>query len=376
MITIYRVFQIILGIILSTFILYILIYYAGSYALVGEQTIRLKTLDVFLQDVDNVYFSGNSINFTKFSRDDFTSCHPRATNPPRLYCYIDGESYETEQLLTPVFTRLGEDVLITRNSLDLGWTKLDFIEALTGMRIIFNPLQSDDDTWNLMKDVVMSFPETTGLSPKLTFGFCDGNEIIEETQGDLWERDYFFRILTQPRDGLTFSPCSASLSHNQVLFTLSNSCSPTFANSGLCISPPQDGVGYAYIAGSSKDYVYKDPVDLAALIIGGERKNEFGDHVGEEIWEYKNQIFLDRTYLSAKVMERRNDFVTQHLPEEQQECSTTYLELKISLASIMDLANKDPYKFDDMTSLKAELDHAKDLWLDLLNMGCESYGSG
>jgi hypothetical protein len=375
MITIYRVFQIILGIILSGFILYILIYYAGSYALVGEQAIRLKTLDVFLQDADNVYFSGNTINFTRFSKDDFTSCHPRPANPPRIFCYIEGESYETEQLLIPLLAKVGDDVLITRNSLDYGWTNIDYIEALTGMRLIFNPLETDDDSWNLMKDVVMSFPETSGYSPKLTFGFCDGNEIIEETQGDRWERDYFFRILTQSREGLTFSTCSSYLFPNQVLVTLSNSCSPTFADSGICISPPQGGVGYAYIAGSSKAYVYKDPVDLAALIIGGERKNEFGDYVGEEMWEYKNKAFLDSLSLAAKIMARRCGIIYQS-PDITQECRDKYRDLQESLEQVETLANSDPYNINEMASLKAELDRAKDLWQDLLNMGCESYGSG
>lgn len=373
MITIYRVFQIILGIILSAFILYILIYYAGSYALVGEQAVRLKTLDVFLQDADNIYFSGNPINFTRFSRDDYTSCHPRASNPPRIFCYIDGDRFETEQTLIPVFTKLGGNVLITRNSLDYGWTRIDYIEAVSGMRIIFNPLEDNDAIWESFKEAIIGLPDTTGFNPKATFGFCEGQTIIESDDPELpWERDYFHGI---PTDDIgAMSKCSATLFQDQILVTISPSCSPTFADSGICISPPQNGVGYAYISGSSKDYVYKDPADLAALIIGGEKKNEMGDYIGEEIWEYKNKVFLDSLTLAAKIMQRRCGIIFQS--NITQECSNKYFELQGSLIQIETLAKNDPYNIDDMASLKSELDNSRGLWLDLLNMGCESYGSG
>jgi hypothetical protein len=376
MITVYRLFQMIMGIILSAFILYILISYAGSYAGVGKDAERLKTLDVFLQDADNVYFSGNPINFSRFSRDDYTSCHPRPTTPPKLWCFINERSYESEQLLIPLLMKPGNEVLITRNSIDLGWTRLDYIEALTGTRIIISPLAEDDASWGLLKDLVLALPDTSGHYPKLTFGFCDGSEIIEDTHGERWERDYFSRILAQPRGGLSFSPCTSNLSYDQVLVTLSPACSPGHPGPGICVSPPQEGVGYAYIPGSPKAYVYKDPVDLAALIIGGEKRTVFGDFVGEETWEFKNQLSLDSISLAARFMERRCGFVMQHHPPGQEDCANTYLELQGSMASLKELAQGDPYDISAMSSLKTELDRSRELWTTLLNKGCESHVSG
>ncbi len=368
MITVYRLFQIIMGIILSVFILYILINYAGKYAGVGEEAERLKVLSVFLQDADNVYFSGNPINFDDFSRDDYTSCHPKPTRPPRLWCSIDEHGYETRQLLVPVFTRFGDDVLITRGSLDYGWTKQDYIEALSEITIVFNPtVPTDDDaSWNLIRDIAAAFPDTLGHQPKVLFDFCDGGSLM----GALYERWGFLSAIRSGRS--TFYRCTASLSPSQVLVTFSSSCPPGFADSGICVSPPQDGVGYAYIAGSTKAYVYKDPADLAALVIGSGREDVFGTPVGEETWEFKNQFFLDSLRTSARFMERRCGILKQ-MSEIRDECSSKYQDLEISMSSIVTLAGGDPYDIDAMHDLKDKLDQASSLWDELIDMGCESH---
>jgi hypothetical protein len=257
----------------------------------------------------------------------------------------------------------------------LGWTKIDYIEALTGMRIIFNPLEDDDAVWEAFREAIAGLPDTSGFFPKVTFGFCDGSNIIEsEDAGSPWEKDYFYGI---PQEYIgQLNKCTAHMSYNRILVTISSSCSPSFADSGICIKPPQDGVGEAYIAGSPRAYVYKDPVDLAALIIGGDRKDAVGYYVGEETWKFKNNFFLDSISLAAKFMERRNDFVTQHIPEKQEECVPAYESLKTSLINIQALARGDPYDVGEMSALKSELETARSLWLDLLDMGCESYVSG
>ncbi len=370
MITIYRLFQIIMSIVLSVFVLYLLIGYAGDYAGVGRSGARQKTINVFLQDVDNVYLSGNPVNFTGFSRDDYTSCHPRPTKPPKLWCFMEDRGYESKQLLVPVFTRLGNDVLITRSSLDLGWTRLDYVEALTGMTVVFNPTENDDDTWNLIKDIAAGFPDTSGHYPKTFFDFCDGSSLlIEDAAGAPYERREFLGIIDTNRDAL--SVCAAPLSHNHVLVTLSPSCSQGFANSGICVSPPANGVGHAYITGCPGNYVYKDPADLAALIIGGDGRDVFGDCVGGETWEFKNQLMLGSLGTAAGFMERRCGILKQ-LSETRDECRARYQDFESSMAAIGDLAGSDPYDISAMTSLRAELDNARAVWDSLVNMGCES----
>lgn len=374
MITVYRLFQIIMGIMLSGFIFYLLISYAGDYASVGKGATVQKTLDVFLQDVDNVYSTGIPITFTAFARDDYSSCHPRPTQPPKIFCFIGGKTQETEQLLVPVLMRPDRETLLARSTMDLGWTSLDYVEALSGMTLVFNPLNMDDATWNLIEDITMAFPDTSGYNPKVFFDFCDSSQLlITGYFGNPYERGDFFSVIGTNRDEL--ARCTTSLSERQVLVTISSSCSQSFADSGICIEPPTDGVGYAYITGYPNIYVYKDPADLAALIIGGDRKNVFGNPVGGEAWEFKNQLMLNNIAKTAKLMERRCGIVYQ-LSTTVQECKDLYLDLQDSLLSIKILAEGDPDNLGDMTGLRTELDLAEQTWQELMNKGCESRGSG
>jgi hypothetical protein len=368
MISVYRLFQIIMGIILSVFILYVLVNYSGSYALLGRSAARLKTINVFLQDVDSVYFTGNPIGFTEFSRDDYTSCHPTAGEPPRIFCYIDGEGLESGQLLVPVFTRLGDSVLITRNSLDYGWTRQDYVAAFTGMTILFNVREDSPEILEAFRETVMGFPDTSGHSPKVTFGFCDGsNIIISPDPNDPWERDYIHGLNLD--DLYTMSACTAQLTRSQLLVTLSSSCSPGFPGPGICISPPSGGAGQAYIAGSSRAYVYKDPADLAALITGGGGTDAFGIPLGEKTWEFKNQFMLNSLRTAAMFMEERCRIV-KHMTETPDECRQKYQDLETIMVEIKDFSG-DYGSTSDMSELKSGLDQAAFLWEELKNLGCE-----
>jgi hypothetical protein len=370
MISVYRAFQLIMGIILSIFILYVLVTYAGSYSQVGEAGVRQKTLDVFLQDVDNVMLTGNSINFSAFGKGDYTSCHPRPTRPPKIWCFIDEKSIESESLLVPILTRIGNEVLITRESIDLGWTRLDYVLALDQVRVIFNPLDTSDETWSALRQAVAGFPDTSNQYPKVLFGFCDGQDLIFDTLDQTWERDYFSRILNQPRHDMSFSLCTADKPSRNVLVTVSGSCTQSLASSGICLKPILGSTGYAYITGSSKTYVYKDHADLAALIAGGDRKSVLGDFVGEEIWEFKNQYFLDFLETASESMERRIDFIVQSLAGDP-DCSASYIDLRNSITSIKTLSTGDPYEMDEMTLLMTELSQASRIWKELEIMGCE-----
>ncbi|MCK4714419.1 MAG: hypothetical protein KAT35_02505 [Candidatus Aenigmarchaeota archaeon] len=369
MITVYRLFQIIMGLMLSGFIFFILISFARDYASLGREGVRYKTVDVFLQDVDNVYFSGNPIVFTEFTKE-YSSCHPTSTNPPRIHCYIEESSMESESLLVPVFMRAGEETLITRNRLDLGWTYLDYVEALVPVTIVFNPLDDDDDTWNLMGDIARALPDTTGQDVKVGFDFCDaGSLLIEENLGTSYERGVFLDMIDGIRDSV--AKCTRALTEKQILVTISPSCSSSFTGSGVCVRPSSMGAGRAYIAGHTHEYVYKDPVDLAALIIGGEKENVFGEPAGRETWRFKNIFMLDSIRTAAMIKEKQCDLLMS-LDSTPEECRSNYLELKGSLSDIQTLAQGDFNDYEDMAALSEELENARSLWNGLLEIGCES----
>ena len=369
MITVYRLFQIIMGIILSGFIFFILISFAGDYASLGREGVRLKTLDVFLQDVDSVYFSGNPVVFREFTRE-YSSCHPTPDSPPRLSCYAEGSLMESEALLVPVFTRAGDDTLITRNSLDLGWTRLDYVEALSPLTVVFNPLDDDDDTWETMEGIARAFPDTTGQEVMVGFDLCDGASLlIEENKGKPYERNVFLNLISAERSALT--KCMKSMSDDQLLVTISPACSSGFAGSGICVQPSLTGVGHAHISGQAESHVYKDPVDIAALIIGGSRKNVFGEAAGEETWRFKNEFMLQSIRTAARVKEKQVGMLAS-LSSTNDECRSNYNALSSSLSGIAALSGGDYNAHADMAMLSSELDNARSLWNGLLEIRCET----
>ncbi len=373
MITVYRVFQLIMGIIISGFVFYLLLNFAGDYASLGRQGNVQKTLDVFLQDADSVYISGNPSTFTAFSRQGYETCQPRPTRPPKLWCYIEEKSQESGQLLIPVLLRAGDETLLSRGSLDYGWTRWDYVLALPQLNIVFNPRDTSDATWRLIGELAGQFPDTSGFSQKVTFDFCDGsNLVILSAMGEPYERREFLGVIGTNRDA--FSECTAPLSQSQFLVTISDSCTQSFAQSGLCVRPPEDGAGRAYITGSPDEYVYKDPADLVALITGGQGMNMFGNPVGEEQWDFKNQFMLSELDTRAEVMERRCEWLVQlDSSSISQGCKGKYQELMASMSRIRDLCQGDYMDLGDMKDLRQALEESEQIWSGLKTMGCESH---
>lgn len=309
------------------------------------------------------------VEFEEFSKDDYSSCYSEPSDIPKIACFFDDNIAKTRQLLIPLLVRADGEVMITRNSIDLGWTRLDYVEALPQMTIVLNPMQKDDSTWDVLRDIGWGFPDTYDQTPGVLFQFCDGSSLL----GEPYERDGYLDLLD--RTPSSFARCTAPLERNQFLVTISDSCSRDLISSGICLKPPTDGVGKAYIAGYYDIYIYKDSPDLAALIIGGERLTEFGDVVGEETWKFKNQLFTSMLKASAKVMKARSDLLRSH-PDIIDECRPIYLKLSLSLSDLIPLLDGDLYNTDEMIPLKGELEHATMLWEDLINQGCESYASG
>jgi hypothetical protein len=366
MISVYKIFQIVIGIILSGFIFYLLMSYTGTTAQFGRSAVIQKTLDVFLQDCDSVYNTGNPISFKGFSADDFSSCNPRSTTPPKIYCFIDERSQETEDLLIPVLMKPAQEVGIYRGSIDHSWTRLDYIEAVPAMTIVISPLQEDDTSWHAIEWLVSALPDTTGASPSVRFELCDGPELLlEESMGSAYEKPEFLNMISSYRDAL--GRCTAGLQDSQMLVTISSGCSPGFSGPGVCINPAAQS---AYLEGSQEAYIYKDGADLAALVIGGQSRGPWGQPKGGELWELKNRMMLAQLSAAAEVMESRSGIIIQ-LPQTSQDCREKQLEFRESLSRVRPLSAGDPYDAAAMSQLSAELARSASLWQGLGSSGCE-----
>ncbi len=373
MISTYRMFQMILGIVISVFILYFLVQYSSNYAGFQEDVQRVTIMRNLKTTAESVHTYGNPVDFPDTSLYDFSSCRMAVNRPepPEISCGFG----EVGPVLTPMLfsARDGEGVVVDRAEQELGWHVIYWIESMPESRILFNPLDSSEETWELMETLTSLLPSTENLEPKVTFGFCDGGSLMEDLCGGPCEKYGFLEVLESGR--APAGRCTARLSGDHMILTISAQCRERFAESGVCVTPPSGGAGLAYIRGSDLPFVYKDPFDIIALLIGGSGKDPFGKTYGERLYDYKNQVWTERLSLAAAIMEQRALLVSGGYQSsgEYQECVPLYSGLASALDSVQKTLKGDYRNQDLMIRLSGELMEADSLYRQLVSLGCEYY---
>lgn len=366
MLAVHRIFQMIFGIIVSVTILYFLIMYSGDYASLQKDRQRAEILVSFTHEVRSVYLTGISTNFTHFSRYNFSSCFANATQGsiPEIICMdsqVSGIPMEIPVILQP-----GSQVYIGRDTLDYGWWVFGFAEVMPSTVFVFNPVDNSEAAWELMRNMVEHLPDTSDdwSVVSVAFAFCDGSRILYVCGGRPCEKSDFLSILGSGPLGASFSPCTANRDGNMRFVSITASCE---SGSSVCIKPPNSmGVGNAFVQGSGRTYVYKDPLDLVALSLGGSGKDEFGRTGAEKIYEYKNSVLMSRLSLAAQVMSKRAVLIAAEAPGD---CGPVYIELSQVLDRVPFSA--DYTSVSEMYDLNDNLNKAKALYQNLLDLGCE-----
>jgi hypothetical protein len=244
--------------------------------------------------------------------------------------------------------------------------------------VVFTPMDTSDSTWDLMRNITEALPSTENIDANITFGFCDGSELIEDLCGGPCDKRRFLEVLdsfdsVQSRSAA--SECRASLSDDRMLVTISNGCSSLVPEHGVCVKPPRSGFGTAYLAGSDREFPYKDMLDILALLIGGSGTDAFGKTGGEKLYDYKNELWNKRMSLAAEIARQRMLLVSGK--SGNQQCRQIYSELSTMLCpgtySVCDLAEKD-YTNPSITGRLAEvLGMSRSLYQELVSLGCEYY---
>lgn len=369
MISVYRMFQMIFGVIVSVFILYFLITYASNYAGFQEDVQKVTIINNLKTTMESVYTHGTPVDFPDTSLYDFTSCYMRTNRPepPGVKCDFG----DVGSVITPAFIYLRDEVAVDVSDLNLGWHVIHWVEAMPETSIIFNPMDASDETWDIMKNLTYLLPSTENLDTKVTFGFCDGSTLLDEVCGGSCEKYAFLDVLDSSR--APASRCDRRLSDRYTLVTISSQCSPDYAKKGVCIKPSSETVGLAYLAGSKRTFVYKDHFDILALIIGGSRKDVLGKTIGERLYDYKNELWQERISLAARIMKQRMLLVSSRyqISGDYPECIPTYSKLVIVLGNINDMVQGDYDNFSLMRNLGMKLEEARELHKELVGMGCE-----
>jgi len=361
MISLYQMFRLIFGLVISGFILIIIIHFIGVYTDLQEDSQRAQIMKSFLKTAGDVYLTGNPVDFTSFSMQEFKITFD-STEPEGIV-----SNTGKTPVYFPLFFSFGKKVFIWKGELDMGWWKFRFVEAMPRTRIIFNPLSPD---WDLIKEIVYLLPDSEFFEPKITFGFCDSSLLQEKLCGGEFceKQEFLFQLLSPPQ---SFSKCSTQMPDGAVLITISQSCSSTFSQ-GFCLTPPNsDGIGNLYFKSVQDPLLYKDPLDIVSALIGGEEKDIYGNS-GETLFEYKNNAFREELVLAAKMMSNRALLVgSKHPPGS--ECNLAFSSFLNKINSLHSmLSDKDYYKnFGKTTILVNQLKSAKSDYQELVNRGCD-----
>ena len=391
MISTYKVFQLIFGLIASIFIITFLIRYSGDYASLEEQSQSVTILKNFNKVAGDVYLTSNNINFGDFSNYGLDECFAYFNEPdsPVIKC----ANFEYPSYIPMVF-RSGDEVMIDGSYIDMGWWKTNFILVYPELRIIFNPVRNHIDSSRMMSNITSLFmcewgvrgyecgdvargipyPTALQIEPRPRFGFCDGDDLIFDSlcdgsrceRFDMYATDYF-----QGAPGI-FGLCSAEMpSGFYSVVTITDNCNINLL-SGVCIETSPDGVGRMRIAGSEKVYVYKDILDIMALVIGGDSRNAFG-YVADSMYTLKNEVMMRRLAIGAEISGSRADMLA---PLTDSACQDLYYQISDALCSGSDsvcrLAKESYLDLGKMTDLRERLNEAEELHSELVRNGCEN----
>ena len=266
--SVFQMFKIIAGLLMSVFIIYFAVSYSGTYTQVQSGISGNQELRDFVETSRNVYLTGNPSNF-KFTKKPTFNYESGS-----LGSIVYGQA--TAYPKNPILFSAGERIFIDSNSLGLGWTDYKFTEAMPETHVILNPLDTSPQTMQLLQDTTLLMPSTAYFKPDVVFGFCDSGSIAYNFCNGWCERDDFSFYLLTP--GLSFGECTAAMPPGYMLLTAAEDCT---GKAGVCIGPPDsNGMGLAFADG--RQMLYKDPLDIAALVIGG-----------AEAYDYKNSDFAE-----------------------------------------------------------------------------------
>jgi len=372
--SIFQAFRIIFGLIIAVFVLYFFLTYAGVYGETEEARIQNSIAKNFVATINNVYQSGTQFSFTQFGESplDFDIFLDTEYNPPIHWPGISlGTTAGKVTLTVPTLLIPGDDVVVYRDSVNLGWWEFYFVEALGNTAVIFVPLDDSDDAIGLIRKIVDSMPSTEyvqGEAPKVTFGLCGGGTLYyDDLCGGRCEKDGFNELLNNGIGSVSqlFSACTAGLPANSRLVTVSGSCNSEDYSSGVCIEMPgSSGTAEAHIKGSGETYLCKNVLDLLALITGGDEQTVHGFR-GSNYYTYVNDMFREQVLIAAQMMSGRAELLAGTSPEY-----STFKDIMDSIADV--LSEPDYYEtHSSVDNLLGLFEQADDVFYSLLSQGLE-----
>jgi hypothetical protein len=350
MISIFQIFKIIIGVVISVFILTVLLRFSGSYMEIGESGKQVDILIDLKKTIEDVYTTGIPSDYEMQNFEKTIILY----SPPTIITSISPLNLDP----VPTLFVPGEIISVHRGEYDLGWWKFYFIEALPEMKIIFSPLNNSDVVWNTIGAIVEYFPSTENVNTKVRFGSCC-NKTSYFFLLD-WERENFLYILPiLPKElsesyGCEFTVCQLPEDYTRVAI------SEDFVETNVTLIVPIDNhTGFVYLntSNSSEKYFYKNPMDIVSLILGGRK-----------FYDYMNKKFLKELGIASDLKRREVELL---IPKVGSTCGILYSELSDSLLSIKLLTGKDYNHQVEMIKLNERIGESFERYNLLESEGCE-----
>lgn len=349
MMSVFQIFKIILGIIISFFILFIVLTFAGSYSEIGESGRQVSIMVNFKKSIDDVYTTGIP---TDFETKDFEIF---AYTPP----YIRTEVSNVDMDPIPLLLVPGEKFSVYRNEYDLGWLKFYFIEVLPETNILFVPLGDDERVWSILGNITEFLPSTENTETKVRF-YVGCNKTDSEWLYPLGERNKFldYWLPQFVFYDVEMGPCDINEEDYEII-TISED---ETVDADFLVKPIDGEIGYVYIKDGEdhEEHVYKNGLDVVALFLGGER-----------YYDYMNEKFLKELEVAINVKTRESDLLMGDT-NMWNRCGTEFLDFKQTLTSIKEdvIPEMDSMDEDDAVEFNYQIKESFRKYKELDSLGC------
>ncbi len=349
MISAFQLFKIILGVIMSVFVIIIAMQFSGRYIQLGESGKQVSTVINLKKAIEDVYTSGVPTDFRISDAKKTIEFY----RPPNIITPSATVSLEP----IPTLLVAGEDISIHRIDYDIGWWKFQLIEAVPDTKILFVPLTDDESAWHVIEGIAKYMPSTENTKTKVRFGvWCNRTEFYFG-----WEKNDFInkviRLFLIEKRVLNFCENVNYLrkkGYKLVVITDDD------YNADFLVKPKSREIGYVYITkgDEKKAYLYKNPLDIVSLLLGG-----------ETFYEYENKRFLKELGVAVNASIREANILMTS--ERMGRC-------RVELASFISVLNDIKQKLeqmnykneDDVNELNAYLEESSKIYERIDRLGC------
>jgi len=289
-----NLFKIIFGLIASAFILIVVFRLSSSYMDIGEVSKGINELRGFKKIVNDVYTTGLVSEYEMGSEI-------KAYIPPNLV----SDKGVMEIARIPLILSPAKHFIIKRGEIDVEWWKFYFVIAVPAGGIIFIPLNKTAIVLSTIRGMVEMLPATDKTKGKIYFGIgCNDSDIFISKR---WGKEYFSeRVLPYffYNPEFEFNDCLVNDKQLAFIITLSEEAVEFKNKNGILVIPETNETGY--VLTKEKRYFYKNPLDILAILLGGERA-----------YNHINSVFFKELKIAANFKEREMNLLQRDIEDEE-----------------------------------------------------------